>query len=477
LKEWKKKVPELQPILNPPGLVCILLFPGCACKDPLVPQFVENSAAGLEQRGPLIRGISVRRVDMRYLRFLLLAGGLVFLTFSAEGNCATIAAKSSSQTDVQSAIDAASSGDIVAIPAGSSTWSSRVNIPDGKKITLQGQGHNSTTISGGGINMNMSGSRVTGIGFTFNGGNLIEVKGKGWRIDNCRFTNTSSANAVGVFASGLNVTVSPSGVVDHCIFNYCKVFVNGMGNFNSISAQWAADLGLGTDDAVYVEDCTFNYDGRGNCMDTNRGGKYVFRYNTVTQSRLEVHSLQSDVERASRKWEIYNNTIKSTSSMWGPMFIRGGTGVVFNNNISGPWSDRNIILDNVRSCSSIGSAGNCNGSSSWDGNSSGGAGYPCRDQIGRSTDQSLWTTSNPYPAQALDPAYFWNNKYSDGSNIEITLHGCSASQSHLKQNRDWFSGTPKPGYTPYIYPHPLVTGGGTVIATPTPGAPSSLRIQ
>jgi hypothetical protein len=413
---------------------------------------------------------------MKYLRFLLLASGVVTLAFSAEGHCATIAARSSSQSDVQSAINTAATGDIVVIPAGNSTWSSNVNIPDGKKITLQGQGYNRTGVSGAGITMNMSGSRVTGIGFSFSGGNLIDVKGKGWRIDNCRFTNTSTANAVAVFASGLNVSVSPSGVVDHCIFNHCKVFVNGMGNFSAVSSQWAANLGLGTDDAVYVEDCAFNYDGRGNCMDSNRGGKYVFRYNTVVQSRLEAHSLQSDVERATRKWEIYNNTITATSGIWAPMLIRGGTGVIFNNTIAGPWSERNIVLDNVRSCSSIGAAGNCNGSSRWDGNSSGGAGYPCRDQIGRSTDQSLWTTSNPYPPQAIEPAYFWNNKYSDGSDIEVTLHSCAASQAHIKRNRDWYLGIPKPGYTPYTYPHPLVTGGTTNPGA-FPGAPSSLRIQ
>jgi hypothetical protein len=407
---------------------------------------------------------------MGYLRFLILASGLFLLNFSAEGYCATIAAKSSSQADVQAAINSASSGDTVVVPAGNSTWSSRANIPDGKKITLQGQGYNSTLISGSGISMNTSGSRVTGFGFTFNGSNLIDVKGKGWRIDNCKFTNTASGNGVAVYPNGLNGSISPAGLVDNCIFNYCKVLTHSMGNFNTASGQWANDLGLGTEDAVYVEDCTFNYDGRGNCVDTNRGGKYVFRYNKVFQSRLEAHSLQSDTERATRKWEIYNNTLTATSALWGAMFIRGGTGVVFNNTLVGPWNE-GLVMDNVRDGTSTGSSGLCNGSSRWDGNTPGESGYPCRDQIGRSTDQWLWTSGNPYPPQSLDPAYVWNNTL-NGSKVTVNLRG-----SHIKNGRDvYIDAGAKPGYTPYTYPHPLRNGGGTV-PVPVPAAPANLRVQ
>jgi len=400
----------------------------------------------------------------------MLASGLFLLGFSTEGYCATVAARSTSQADVQAAINSAASGDTVTVPAGNSTWSSRVDIPDGKKITLQGNGYDSTLISGAGVGIN-SGARVTGIGFTFSGTTLIEAKGKGWRVDNCSFTNTSSGNAVAVYPNGLNTTVSPAGLIDNCIFNYCKVLTHSMGNFNTASAQWAADLGLGTDDAVYVEDCTFNYDGRGNCVDTNRGGKYVFRYNTVTQSRAEVHSLQSGTERGSRKWEIYENKWIATSALWAPLFVRGGTGVAFNNTFTGPWNSEGIVLDNVRDSTSAGAAGSCDGGSSWDGNTAGQSGWPCRDQIGRSTDQWLWTSGNPYPPQASDPAYMWNNKL-NGSDIRVTLRG-----SHIRDGRDIFiNAGPKPGYKPYTYPHPLQNGGGTV-PVPVPSAPSSLRIQ
>jgi hypothetical protein len=34
----------------------------------------------------------------------------------------------------------------------------------------------------------------------------------------------------------------------------------------------------------------------------------------------------------------------------------------------------------------------------------------------------------------------------------------------IQENRDFYNNTPLPGYQPYIYPHPLVSG--------TPAAPS-----
>src|SRR5436305_3746780 len=40
-----------------------------------------------------------------------------------------------------------------------------------------------------------------------------------------------------------------------------------------------------------------------------------------------------------------------------------------------------------------------------------------------------------------------------------------AQQPSIKSGRDYFNRTPKPGYTPFVYPHPLVSG---VSSTPTP---------
>lgn len=402
-----------------------------------------------------------------------------FLSIAGTCNAAIINITSCSDSVVQAAINDAATGDTVVIPFGQCTWNTGLIIPDDKKITLKGQGYNNTIITHNvkAIMMNKSGSRITGIGFVMPTGiATIEVRGINWRIDHCQFTNPTSSKSVGINANGTNVTISPVGLVDHCIFNNCKVLINGMGNFNTQNSQWASNLGLGTSDAIYIEDCTFNYDGRGNCVDTNRAGKYVFRYNTVIDSEVMTHSLQAANERGTRKWEIYNNNFIGTGKIWAPFFVRGGTGVIFNNTVSGQWTQKNIILDNVRSCSfsadeNIALSGRCDGNHAADGNAAGKSGYWCRDQIGRSTDEWLWTSEKPYPPQALEPAYFWNNKYSDGSDIGVLLHGCAESQAHIQQNRDWYLNTPKPGYTPYTYPHPL-----TMTTRTDPLPPKNLKI-
>ena len=49
------------------------------------------------------------------------------------------------------------------------------------------------------------------------------------------------------------------------------------------------------------------------------------------------------------------------------------------------------------------------------------------------------------------------------------------TSSMIQENRDYFVNKgPKPGYSPYLYPHPLRSGGASTPATPA--APTNLRI-
>lgn len=63
------------------------------------------------------------------------------------------------------------------------------------------------------------------------------------------------------------------------------------------------------------------------------------------------------------------------------------------------------------------------------------------------------TRTKAWPHQALEPVYSWNNT-NNGSNINIGSYG----EPTLKEGRDYYDNTPKPGYTPYVYPHPLTRG-------------------
>ncbi len=68
--------------------------------------------------------------------------------------------------------------------------------------------------------------------------------------------------------------------------------------------------------------------------------------------------------------------------------------------------------------------------------------------------------SPAWPNQALDPVYSWNNKW-NGQNMNV-----ASKYPTIREGRDYYNNTPKPGYIPYTYPHPL-TG---------PAPPSNLSI-
>ena len=63
--------------------------------------------------------------------------------------------------------------------------------------------------------------------------------------------------------------------------------------------------------------------------------------------------------------------------------------------------------------------------------------------------------------QVLAPLYTWNNTL-NGRNLvpHVNRGGTSpcSETDHIKAGRDYFIDTPRPGYKPYTYPHPLVSG-------------------
>ena len=287
---------------------------------------------------------------MRINKSLLLYGLLVAagLFLSEEAYATAINASSCAQSAVQAAINSAVDGDTVVVPAGSSTWSGRASI--GHVITIQGSGPTLTLISSGGFTI-PNASRITGFGFS-NSSNILAT-GQGWRIDHCSFSNVPWAEAVSAYGESLNTY--PTGLVDHCTFTNMRVLVLGTAyqltetNGTTQHYLWAQPLNMGTADAVYVEDCTFTSSvSNANCIDADYGGKFVFRHNTVTGFYIEFHSVFTQ-NRAGRLWEIYNNTmVQNSTNQYAPFRIRGGTGVVFNNVVTGTWGYTSIGLDIVR---------------------------------------------------------------------------------------------------------------------------------
>ena len=81
-----------------------------------------------------------------------------------------------------------------------------------------------------------------------------------------------------------------------------------------------------------------------------------------------------------------------------------------------------------------------------------------------------------------EPIYIWNIT-GPTSTISITdyqSNGCSnpdTSTNYIQSGRDYFVGTPKPGYQKYTYPHPLRNSDSsspptsTTASSVTPGSP------
>jgi hypothetical protein len=369
----------------------------------------------------------IRVTDMinKLQRNLLVSLCAPFVLANAHG--ATINASSCALSAVQSAINAATNGDTVSVPTGTCTWSSQLSLPDTKKLTLQGAGIDKTTVTGS-VHFNKSGSRVTG--FTFNGNQTMRSEGHGFRFDHNKVIFSRWGEGFYIaHLSGQPPVAPPHGLIDNNHFVNGRVVSSGSQYMLSEGDQqhslWTTELDLGGATSVYIEDNTFTMTDNGqsrNVIDGNYGGRYVFRYNTVVGMwYAEAHSPQEQGNRGMRSWEIYGNTFNNNSNMnYYPYRIRGGTGLIFSNSITGNWTNNGIAFDNVRSYASSGLGGGmCNGSSGWDGNSN-QYGYPCRDQIGRSKDSPRWSHNPPGKyTQSLVPAYVWLNR--TGSNAELTV--------------------------------------------------------
>ena len=91
-------------------------------------------------------------------------------------------------------------------------------------------------------------------------------------------------------------------------------------------------------------------------------------------------------------------------------------------------------------------------------------GYPGLDQCGWAGPTKFYDT---YSTQTLTPWYAWSNTYNGatGSNalpFKLTYMDAAhtsvtqpASDVFVRENREYYNNTVKPGYTAYTYPHPL----------------------
>lgn len=269
--------------------------------------------------------------------------------------------------------------------------------------------------------------------------------GPDWRVHHITVTSAYAGNMIYVG----RYTGSNGGLVDNCTFNAtntgsvstkafqinAKDFDTEDGGTNRLtsygSTSWAAVSSLGAKEALYIEDCTFNWTVNYAISDYDEGARVVFRYNTVIGGGMVTHGDDSGCcLRGVRHYEIYENTFSCTSNCYYVIFgTRGGTGVIYDNTFSGNFGSGIILYHYCADACS----GPCSG---WPNPCT----YPCSGQIGQGPDGTT------------DPLYLWDNTFNDGLSFSVD----SCASSIVVSARDYYNEAgAKSGYTAYTYPHPL----------------------
>lgn len=348
-------------------------------------------------------------------------------------------------------IAAAPDGATIIIPAGTYQVNDEIDIA--KNISLIGAGAEQTILISSETGWdaqpfhfrlgNGSGIRISGITFRGAGGddhsNFLKFNGICYtlRIDHCVFTDGG--------AHAIMIDGNIRGVIDHCRFDNDSQESISNRNSSEQDAVWAAATAIGTDEAVFIEDCAFIFDYKGDhAVTAVNGARYVFRYNTLDSSeqrnatQIDTHGNYYN-ERSGFSSEIYHNTLSSGFSSYG-IYMRGGRGVIFNNMLTGSYvypicftNDGSYILND--------------GTLLYEGQSFDPANihdptYPAIDQI--------------------NYFYVWGNTC-NGSPATVQVRNRGLDPVHIQRNRDFF----EPGdsgfsamsttYVPYTYPHPLAT--------------------
>jgi hypothetical protein len=143
------------------------------------------------------------------------------------------------------------------------------------------------------------------------------------------------------------------------------------------------------------------------------------------------------------QWSGY--TIKKTSGTGGFAYIRSNTTNTVTFTASGFGRDLSFIAGETFDINDV---------------------DQCIDQPGAG-QSALLSGNNPTPPpnwnQGVEPCYSWNN-----TNDGLPFNNFNAEESNIRQGVHYFNNTALPGYTEYVYPHPLVTD--PPMPSPTPSA-------
>jgi len=342
----------------------------------------------------MVRTALTLTFNWQWLMRALVLAWLSLLVCVSAPQAATVTAAScenkSGQTDVQNAINAASNGDTVVIPAGTCAWTVGLAFPNpGKAIKVTGSGTIPSigAATSGGTTIQLIAPQFAG---KYDVIELYESTVGYLEISNLTIINnfnnishvagqpTNGVIFIGYVSGGKPVILhhltlqftnfqagdcGGSWMVNAATYHgvvYRNKFLNdnpgaacgfsnaittlhldpgagtlGPGLWSSTSTlgirDTAGPVGVGGEGNFYFETNQVDY-GVVNGIDINDGARIVIRYNTFNNTSIGGHGHDSSPV-SNRQWEIYNNTFTwdgaATMNRW--IAWRGGSGIIMDN--------------------------------------------------------------------------------------------------------------------------------------------------
>ena len=212
-------------------------------------------------------------------------------------------------TPLQTAINSASNGDTIFIPACTTAWVNTVTLSN-KWVFVwcqQGVNHNILTDdTTGGRHTGYPAIQVydslgqpfhfKGLNFVFTVENIFWIDGssKSWHVDSCVFNYDgpilSERHAFSLGNIGVGDTVYTAGLVNQCTMINCGAVAYAG---NSGYQVWRDPLHMGTFyTTIFENDSVIYNQGYSQCWDQDYGGQGVWRYCVIINTTLESHSVQ-----------------------------------------------------------------------------------------------------------------------------------------------------------------------------------------
>jgi len=459
---------------------------------------------------------------------------LFLLCFTARAATNTIASNSS--TDWQNAINAASDGDTLLVPAGSATWTTGVTCQ--KYLHILGPDARFTTSPTAVITINVGSgngfqvyNRTNGSAFIFwlkgltfihsSATSDIEVGShsvaggfRSARISDIVITNCSSR--------GITTAGDLSVCIDHCwlIAPGSATLISTDGDDDGGGSPpynpraWANPFpGWGTTNGVVCENNKLSMltTIANGALDSYAGAITTMRFNLLTNGNIGGHGLDSSGSyRSPLAFEVYGNTNYGDAGFSKTYYnFRGGALITYSNWVfAGNASDscQTFIAlfrtsgtnDTYPSicCSPWGSISDLL-TNRYDGNQDMWS-YPALDQMGYVGPTTFSSTNS---TQVQMPMYAWQNfMVKSGATTDVSFFSLQVNVtnsgiyngydlSHIPpvtkfyiQGRDYFTNTvaPSSNYVALVYPHPFITtleGGGGGGSSPGPSRKPTLRLR